>query len=311
MGEKDITQKKLEDFAEVFADIINVLLFRGERRIKPDQIVSSPTESSYKADGKIRSQERDVAKYWEIDGVRIAMFGIENQTNAERYMPFRIISYDGAEYRKEISAIESISRENTLTRKNDPDAVLKPLPPAYPVISLVLYFGETKWETPKTLKECMDYPDYLEPLIADYPLNIYEITFLDDETVEKFESDFKFVTQYFTQLRKLKDGEIDAVNMSPEDIVHVREVLELIEVMTGDKNFTEAYNISVKGGSVDMTTMSDILISQGKYETIMSCYYDKAIDNNYAAMQLAITLEEFQKEYEKWLEKREKNTQET
>lgn len=64
-----------------------------------------------------------------------------------------------------------------------------------------------------------------------------------------------------------------------------------------------------------MTTMSDILISQGisqgKYETIMSCYYDKAIDKNYAAMQLAITLEEFQKEYEKWLEKREKNTLET
>ena len=307
MGEKDITQKKLEDFAEVFADIINVLLFGGERRVKPDQIVSSSTESAYKADGRIRSQKRDVAKYWEIDGVRIAMFGIENQTNAERYMPFRIISYDGAEYRKEISVIDSISRENTLARKNDPDAVLRSLPPAYPVISLVLYFGESRWEAPKTLKECMDYPDYLEPIIMDYPLNLFEITFLDDETVERFQSDFRFVAEYFTQVRKSKDGVIDAVNMAPEEIVHVGEVLELIEAMTGDKNFTEAYNMSVKGGPITMTTLSDIWIekgiSQGKYETIMMLLRAGDITDTRAAEILGMTPEEFQKEYEKWLAK--------
>ena len=176
---------------------------------------------------------------------------------------------------------------------------------SYPVISLVLYFGESRWEGPKSLKECMDYP-----------LNIFEIMFLDDESVELFRSDFRFVAEYFTQVRKLKEGEIDAVNMSPEEIVHVGEVLELIEVMTGDRKFTEAYNMSVKGGLALMTTLSDILIgqgisqgiSQGKYETIMSCYYDKAIDNNYAAMQLNMTMEEFQKEYEKWLVKQGKES---
>ena len=29
MGEKDITEKTLEDYADVFADIVNVLLFDG------------------------------------------------------------------------------------------------------------------------------------------------------------------------------------------------------------------------------------------------------------------------------------------
>ena len=32
MGEKDITEKTLEDYADVFADIVNVLLFDGGNR---------------------------------------------------------------------------------------------------------------------------------------------------------------------------------------------------------------------------------------------------------------------------------------
>ena len=32
LGEKDITEKTLEDYADVFADIVNVLLFDGGNR---------------------------------------------------------------------------------------------------------------------------------------------------------------------------------------------------------------------------------------------------------------------------------------
>ena len=36
MGQKDITEKLLEDYNDVFADIINGLIFKGEQRILPD-----------------------------------------------------------------------------------------------------------------------------------------------------------------------------------------------------------------------------------------------------------------------------------
>ena len=39
MAEKDITEKKLEDFADVFADIVNVLLFDGEERIRAEDLM--------------------------------------------------------------------------------------------------------------------------------------------------------------------------------------------------------------------------------------------------------------------------------
>ena len=38
MGEKDITEKILEDYNDVFADIINGLLFQGEQRVLPEAL---------------------------------------------------------------------------------------------------------------------------------------------------------------------------------------------------------------------------------------------------------------------------------
>ena len=38
MGQKDITEKVLEDYNDVFADIINGLLFGGEQEIKPEDL---------------------------------------------------------------------------------------------------------------------------------------------------------------------------------------------------------------------------------------------------------------------------------
>lgn len=60
MAEKDITEKILESYNDVFADIVNVLLFDGEQVIKPDELEDQAPRSAYKADGKIREIERDV-----------------------------------------------------------------------------------------------------------------------------------------------------------------------------------------------------------------------------------------------------------
>lgn len=54
MGEKDIAEKVLEDYNDVFADIVNVLLFQGEQIVKPEQLEDKTLRSSYKVDGKLR-----------------------------------------------------------------------------------------------------------------------------------------------------------------------------------------------------------------------------------------------------------------
>lgn len=41
MGEKDITEKMLADHNDVFADIINVLLFNGKRIVNENELQST------------------------------------------------------------------------------------------------------------------------------------------------------------------------------------------------------------------------------------------------------------------------------
>ena len=72
MGDKDKAEKILEAYNDVFADICNVLLFKGEQLIQPDDLEDHTVRSAYKADGKIREIERDVAKRWVKNNIRIA-----------------------------------------------------------------------------------------------------------------------------------------------------------------------------------------------------------------------------------------------
>ena len=100
MKEKDITQKVLEDNNDIFADIVNVLLFDGDSEVEENELVNTTVHSQYKAeDGKVHEQERDIAKYWKRGCTDIVLYGIENQTKVEKRMPARISGYEGASYR--------------------------------------------------------------------------------------------------------------------------------------------------------------------------------------------------------------------
>ena len=99
MAEKDITEKILADYNDVFADIVNVLLFDGRQVVSADDLETVKDRSQYKADGKIHQQERDVSKILKSGKTQITLFGFEHQTEAEKFMPLRQIGYDGQSYR--------------------------------------------------------------------------------------------------------------------------------------------------------------------------------------------------------------------
>lgn len=102
MGQKDKTEKLLEDYNDVFADIINVLIFDGKKQVRPELLEDAQLKSQYKADdSRLHEQERDVMKYWKGEKIRLAVCGLENQTKIEEQMPLRIIGYEGANYRSQ------------------------------------------------------------------------------------------------------------------------------------------------------------------------------------------------------------------
>ena len=117
MGEKDIAEKNLEAFNDVFADIVNVLLFKGNKLMKEKDLESAVKDSMFKAGGKIHQQERDVSKFWKNGEIRISILGFENQTNPDKDMPLRVISYDGASYKQQLL-------ENAKGKKGGPFLIL-------------------------------------------------------------------------------------------------------------------------------------------------------------------------------------------
>ena len=236
MGNKDLVEKTLEGYNDVFADIVNVLLFGGRRIVREEELVDAGPRSYYKADGKIREQERDVSKYWQKNNIRIAFVGMENQTSENKDMPIRVIGYDGAAYRNQMK---------------------KESPERYPVVTLVLYFGyEGHWKAPLHLLECFDIPEPLRPYVSDYRINLFEIAYLTREQVELFQSDFKIVADYFVQMRENRD-----FVPTRETIQHVQEVLQLMAVMTEDTRFEEAYN--EEGSGTNMCEFLDRVEARG------------------------------------------------
>ena len=233
MAEKDITEKNLEALNDVFADIVNVLLFKGEQVINEKDLEADTTKSMFKADGKIHEQERDVSKFWKNGEIRISILGIENQTAQDSDMPLRVISYDGASYKQQ------------LLDKNQKKR--------YPVATLVLYFGtEEKWSKAKHLYDCFEVPEKLKPFVNDYKINVFNIAFLSQKTIAMFKSDFKIIAEYFRakRLNQKYKG-------SKEKLKHANETLKMFSALTGDNSFEKVYNESnsKKGG----ITMCDVV----------------------------------------------------
>ena len=213
MNGKDITQKMLERYNDVFADIVNVLLFNGKKIVDEDALIDTPVDSALKIDGEIHSQDRDVAKYWKNSQINIALFGLENQTVPDKLMPMRVIGYDGAEYKKQVL------EENRYKKK-------------YPVITLVLYMGyDRNWKYSNSLLDLLEVDENLKPYVSDYKINIFEIAFLDREKINLFKSDFRMLADYLYQMRTTDSYEGDE-----SDIKHVDEILMLMSAMSGFKN---------------------------------------------------------------------------
>lgn len=241
MGQKDMAEKLLADYNDVFADIVNVLLFDGRDEVSEDDLVETKVKSQYKADdSSLHEQERDVAKILKKDNVKIVLLGLENQTAIDADMPLRCLAYDGASYRSQL---------------------LNKSAERYPVITVVLYFGMDRWDKSRRLSETVHVPEIWEPYFNDYQAHVFEIAYLSPEQVKMFKSDFGIVADYFVQKRMTGD-----YIGSSEDIRHIDEVMKLLAVFA-DKRFMDSMVISSsKRRPKNMCEVLDRIEEKGRTE---------------------------------------------
>ncbi len=333
MAEKDITDKVLEDYEDVFADIVNGLVFNGKYVVSEDELQDILPASFYKAfDRKLHEEERDVAKRWKRGLINIAVLGIENQTEVYEPMPLRVIAYDGSSYRAQLTEFDAQMRkwralkqrnESTVSKDNDRNNEItkaqdaktdndvetlktqdaeKPVFHPVPVLTIVLYFGKEHWDKHLRLKELLEIPEEMDPLINDYKINVFEVAWLTDDQIKMFHSDFRIVAKFFSEKRKNPEYVPD----DPSEIRHVDEVLKLIAAVTGDDRYKEIITDKEEEEEVkNMCEVADRLekrgmekgIIEGRKEGMIKALYDLVSDGllsiSDAAVRAGMTEQQF------------------
>ena len=220
MGEKDILEKKLLMFNDVFADFVNGIMFDGKDVVKEDELVDLSGWSHYKGDdSKHRFQDRDVVKLWKKENVVISLIGIENQDIPDEDMVFRVISYDGASYRTQLVEKERRKRKKETENINGKVDI-------FPVITFVIYYGEEEWKHETTLHKRLNLDSELKHYVSDYSINLIDLKKLSEDDINKFKKDFKLIADYMVKGSKHRADRID--------LNHPEEVSELILRLTGE-----------------------------------------------------------------------------
>ncbi len=240
LGPKPVSQvdkalKIVEFHNEVFADIVNVGLFNGRQVLHAEELQNHPARSQYSKNGVIHELERDIIKRWKTGDIRLACIGLENQVASDPDMPLRVMGYDSADYNLQVHSKDK---------------------KRYPVVTLVLYFGNNKpWNGPLSLKERVDIPEELDPYVSDYKINLFQVSYLSREQADFFRSDFRVIADYFVQKRETGD-----YHPKPMDIAHMQDTLQLMRAITKDDRYVEVYESCTDEEKGGIRNMCDVLV---------------------------------------------------
>lgn len=211
MAEKDITEKILLSYADVFSDCINTLVYGGIQYLNPQNTRPAPTESFYKGK-KPHNQFCDASRYLMEEDTICLQYIIENETELEERQILRKISYQGGAYRLQFESGA----------------------PVYGVIAIVIAWTGKTSRIPLNLHTLLlknGVPQkYLEQ-IDDEKLAVYHMNNLSPEIRSRFTSDIGFVADY------LNEGNFG--RRMQQKIVHLEALCDLMETLTGDTRFTE------------------------------------------------------------------------
>ncbi|MBO5283166.1 MAG: Rpn family recombination-promoting nuclease/putative transposase [Lachnospiraceae bacterium] len=234
MGQKDLAEKNLEFYPDVFADIVNALLYEGKPVVNALTLHPAPTETLYHSKtGRIRNQFHDVSKYLMQNGSIQIQYTLENETRVKYRMVLRKAGYTGAVYREQLDRGK-----------------------IFPVIGIVLYWGKKKWRAPRSMHQLLKgslIQDTDRNYIDDLKLHVFEMAHLPRKVRERFRSDIRIVVDYLTE----------GADYAPtkQKIRHTEALLLLLEALTGDARYhdilPEILKQEEKGGAITMCELID------------------------------------------------------
>jgi len=245
----DILEKELEEYPDVFADIVNAFVYKGEKVVNEMNLIPVPQETRYRdAAGKLKRQTEDIGKYEKADGKARALFLLANQSTIDSRMILRKCGYTGGYYRGQYNGqVKDIC----------------------PVLELVLYWGRKRWNSAGSISEFFrrkKLPDVTWDFIDDEKLHVFEMRHLPQEIVGRFTSDMRIV--------------LECLSVNPDksylkrEIKHKEAFQEILNVLLEEEEYMQLFREleaaglleGSKGGGKTVIDIIGITKEEGKKE---------------------------------------------
>lgn len=266
--QKDVSLKTFWRDNKHFADLFNATVFNGKQVLKPNKLTEMDTDVSATIQSKSYNESitrnRDVVKKMS-DGVEFNILGLEIQDKTHYAMPLRTMTYDALGYIKEYNDIKKqhklnkdsfSSHEEFLSGINKSDRF-------HPIITLVLYYGESLWDGPTCLSDMMiSMPDNIKAYFSDYKLNLVQI--LDSDKYTFYNEDVRDV---FNIARSIYNKDIDSIFSEYKTRNVDNEVIKLISVLTATPQIMNLCKPNEQGGKVNMCKAMEELKAEWQGES--------------------------------------------
>ncbi len=266
----DIVVKNYWSNNEHFADLFNAKLFHGKQVIKADELEDMDTEESSVLEHKEYAESiqasRDnikIRKKCTALGVELVLLGKEGQQHIHYAMPVRVMGYDYGTYKKQYEnnaakyqSAKGLSEDEYLSRMKKTDKLI-------PVITIVVYYGDTPWDGATSLHGMLDIPSEMAEFVNDYKMIL----------VEAGRNELKFHNannrDLFNLLGILLDNSTPKAELKKKAIQYTDEHSvdkSVIMTVAGAANCKLDYNALIKKGDISMCTVFEETRAEGKAE---------------------------------------------
>ena len=270
MGAKDLAEKNLLQYKDVFSDIVNVNLFGGRCYVSAEELSREPGELITKAvsDDKLCQLQMDVPMKCKKDNINFFLC-LENQSDKNNVMPVRDMGYQHAKYMEQIKEAKESNRKTG----NYPTPMTKELNDSQklsPVITLVLNYSQKEWEKPRCLNDMLEFPEdigeELTKWIPEHPICIINLASQSETTIRQYQSDFKYIVRYLSCGNDRK--KLDEYFQTTEfELDHPEAFLDWLSAVTNDRRYRKAKELiqetEGKGGRINMCVLLDMYEERG------------------------------------------------
>ena len=241
---KDSAFKEFWRDNQRFADLFNGAVFGGRKVIRPESLHEMDTDVS----GTIRlgnrdeslERRRDVIKKFAA-GMAFVLLGVESQQHVHYAMPLRNMLYDGMGYLKEYRSFPK--RSENFKTSDEFLSKMKKEDKLHPIITLTVYYGETPWDGPLSLRDMMsEIPKEMESAFCNYDMNLLEVRKSGEYIFHN-----KDVAMAFDFTRAVFENRTDEVIQKYKDVKAGEEVWHFIDTMIDTEKMVEKTYIQGSG----------------------------------------------------------------